>query len=486
MLRDLRTPHGTAAALPTEYSKSKQHMSFWQAGMPQTHNGPTTHAKSFHARWNDAAASGLRSDYQSSISGEAEAPRDVAGVPRRTPRPHRRLPAPCLCGNYAVGLDESGDWLNVVFAAPPAVAKPVSIRDTTVELLMERGRSRQSFAERRNASDLRALREELLQLSAAALRNRARTAGIDVGSLESIDSAEEPLEKMAMSLGSKGGMYRYTSGHNGGLLIGEFGKNGRTAYQRDRGHAFAALVAARAGLVLQPGDYCWGHDKQWTLTLGTSGQVTITYFQKHSFAVGQPREDLYWADPSHSFLGTNGGSRQAGQLQLSASGGFHAASGNPAHGAVQQLAHGTVALTGQDLGRGESTAERKSRFKNHQHHGGTPPYYRQESLDKSLLDLAAPGTNLLHTPSASHAGLDSRLAKVMVKKTESVPGAARPPWALADDVEKQALEQAWAVSTGIERPPQRRRPGYRVSHSSDLGVAPAKDSIPGASPLWMR
>ena len=119
--------------------------------MPQTHNGPTTHAKSFHTRWNDGAAEGgLRSDYYSIVGGEAQATRDV-GVPRRTPLPHRRMPAPCSCGNYAVGLDESGDWLNIVFAAPPSVAEPVSTRDTIVELLMERAQSRQSFAEPRNA-----------------------------------------------------------------------------------------------------------------------------------------------------------------------------------------------------------------------------------------------------------------------------------------------------------------------------------------------
>ena len=310
------------------------------------------------------------------------------------------------------------------------------------------------------------------------LRKRACAAGIHEEAFP--EDCAETAEKMYLSIGVRGGLYRFKSGHNGGLLIGEFGLNGRTAYQRDRGHSFAALAQAREGEVLKPGRYRAGENDQWQLTLGPSGQITITFFAAHKFKDGQPRADHHWADPEQNFLSTNGSVRQAGQLLLRPDGGFHSPQGN----SVQSLTHGVVASTGQDLTRYDSAEQRKIRFKGHQHHGGVTPYFTQGSLDRSLVDPGAPGTRLLHTPHEGARMLDSALGKVRVKKT-AAEKYQPPPWALHDDVCDASLAQAWATATGGDYSAERKNRN-RVEGKGLLPARSAREQIPGAFPLWAR
>jgi hypothetical protein len=450
-----------------------------------------THRHAVHDRWNDDHA--LQSDYSAGISGAAAAPTQ-AGISRRPPAAHKPLPVPCVCGSYAVALDATGSWLDMALAGPP-LGRAAGPRDLMIEQLCERARSRRAYHQgsaygERKVSELRA---ELEQMGARALRARAEAAGIDVDSLP--EAAEETQRPMYMSIAVGSGTYRYNSGHNAGMLVCGFGPAGRTGYQRDRGHVFRHIARARDGPVLPPGQYSAGNDGQWVITVKMSGQVTITFFHKHRLD-GSARADAFWADPSQSFLGTRGGMRQAGQLILRPDGGFHEATGDPAHGAsVQTLAHGRVALTGADLTRFDTAQERRARFRNHQHHGGAPPYHQQSTLDPSLLDTTAPGTRLLHV---SHRGdgaaaLDSKLATVAVKSTSvsQTGSASLPPWARDDEVDSNALAHAWGVSTLPATAVAAARQGgggdrHRRIKAADLLPCRGRDGIPGAAPLWDR
>eukprot|EP01043_Picozoa_sp_COSAG02_P043530 COSAG02_NODE_3800_length_6212_cov_1.933421_1_plen_438_part_10 len=402
-----------------------------------------------HDRWNEGTGEddhGLQSEY-GERSRTARAPMRL-GVPQRMPLTQAKLPLPCVCGNYALALDPSGTWLDFAFAGPPSGSgrSGQPMRDTIIELLMEHMRGAHAHAGRGARKEYRA---ELESLSLQELKVRARRAKLAVAALEQDQAAESPRKTMCMSLAFKSGTYRCTAGHNSGMMVRGFGNKGRQGYQRDRkkgqgwgeqrsaSSGFEALARARQGPKVAPGQYRFGENGQWVVALERSGQVVVTYYAEHKLGDG-PSEEYYWTDPSQEFSTSNGARRQAGQLVLRPDGGFHEGSAVPAHGSVQKLARGTVAMGGSDLTRWDSAAERKEKFANHQHFGGKAPYYTQETLDRALVDPKAPGLKLLH--STGHGSqLDSRQAKVSSKDCHLHPKSQLAPWALHEEVDRLAL-----------------------------------------------
>ena len=450
--------------------------------------------RAMHDRWNEGTGEddhGLQSEY-GERSRTARAPMHL-GMPRRMPLTQTPLPLPCVCGSYALALDPAGTWLDLAFAGASGgrgsgggKEQTRTFRETIAELLMEH--MRRAHAGR---GAQKAYRTELEGLSLADLKVRAKRAKIAVDILAEAQAAETPRESMYMSLASKGGTYRFKSGHNAGMMVRGFGNKGRQGYQRDRkkgkewgeqpsaSSGFEALAKARKGPTVAPGQYRFGDKGQWVITLERSGQIVLTYYAEHKLG-DAPVEEYYWADPSQEFSTSNGARRQAGQLILRPDGGFLESSTTPAHGSVQKLSHGMVAMGGSDLTRWDSAAERKEKFANHQHFGGKTPYYQQETLDRALVDPDAPGLKLLH--STGHgAELDSRQAKVSTKDCRLNPKSQNAPWALHEEVDSLALAQAWSASTGIAAPA--REDNYRVK-SSDLAPSTQKQGIPGAAPNW--
>ena len=444
-----------------------------------------------HDRWTEGTGEddgGLQTEY-GERSRNARAPMHV-GMPRRMPLTVTALPTPCVCGNYALALDAGGTWLDFAFAGGGSSGgggSGASIRDTITELLMEHNRRAQPGTQR-------AVRAELEALALPELKQRARLAGMAVEVLAEAQMAAAPSEPMYMSLATRSGTYRFKAGHNAGMMVCEFGKKGKTGYQRERGHTFAALAAvasraragdkearAQAGAELEPGQYRFGEKGQWVVTLEPSGQVAITFFAAHRLG-GGPIEEYYWADPTHEFAGTNGAQRQAGRLILRPDGGFHESSAEPAHASVQQLAHGRVAMGGDDLTRYDDAAARKAKYKNHQHFGGKAPFHVQEALDRSLVDPDAPGGKLLHS-SAHGATLDSRQARVSSKDCKLHNQETQAPWALHEEVDPHALSQAWAAADGIV-PPARNEADHSRLKATDLAPSTKKQNLPGAAPNW--
>ena len=443
-----------------------------------------------HDRWNEGTGEddhGLQSEY-GERSRTARAPMHL-GIPQRMPLTQAPLPVPCVCGSYALALDSSGTWLDIAFAGPPGSSEKgsQSFRGTITELLMEHMRGAHAHTGRGARKEYRA---ELDGLSLEDLKVRASRAKIDVGTLAEDQLAEAPRKSMCMSLAAKGGTYRFSAGHNGGLMVRSFGNKGRQGYQRDRkkgkewgeqssaSSGFEAMARARKGPTVAPGQYRFGEKGQWVVTLERSGQVVVTYFAEHTLGTG-PSDEYYWADPSQEFSTSNGSRRQAGQLVLRPDGGLHESSAAPAHESVQKLTHGTVAMGGSDLTRWDSAADRKKKYANHQHFGGKAPYYKQETLDRALMDPKAPGLKLLHSTGRG-VELDSRQAKVSAKDCRLNPKTQRAPWALHEDVDRLALAQAWSASTAITAPA--REHNYRVK--SDLVPSTQKEQIPGAAPNW--
>ena len=443
-----------------------------------------------HDRWNEGTGEddhGLQSEY-GERSRTARAPMRL-GIPQRMPLTQTPLPLPCVCGSYALALDSSGTWLDFAFSGPPRGSEKSGrpFRDTIIELLMEHMRGAHAHTGR---GVRKAYRAELDGLALEDLKVRARRSNIPVDALAEGQAAEAPRKSMCMSLAAKSGTYRFTAGHNSGMMVRGFGNKGRQGDQRDRtkgqgwgeqrsaSSGFEALARARKGPTVASGQYRFGEKGQWVVTLERSGQLVVTYYAEHKLGDG-PSKEYYWTDPSQEFSTSNGARRQAGQLVLRPDGGFHESSAAPAHGSVQKLAHGTVAMGGSDLTRWDSAAERKEKFANHQHFGGKAPYYKQETLDRALVDPKAPGLTLLHT--TGHAAqLDSRQARVSSKDCHLNPKSQQAPWALHEDVDRLALAQAWSASTGIVAPA--RKDNYRVQ--SDLMPATQKEHIPGAAPNW--
>lgn len=457
--------------------------------------GPTqpnhkAQTRPLHDRWNVGTGEddhGLQSEY-GEHSRTARAPMHL-GIPRRMPLTRTKLPLPCVCGSYALAVDSSGTWLDFAFSGPPRSSEKSGqkFRDIIIELLMEHMRGAHANAPRGARTEYRA---ELEKLTLADLKVRARRAKIDFDTLAAEQAVETPRKSMCMSLAAKSGTYRFTAGHNSGMMVRGFGNSSKQGYQRDRkkgkewgeqpsaSSGFQAQARAREGPRIAPGQYRFGANDQWVVTLESSGQIVLTYYAEHKFGEG-PSEEYYWADPSQEFSTSNGAKRQAGQLVLRPDGGFHESSAGPAHGSVQKLTHGTVAMGGSDLTRWDSVADRKEKFANHQHFGGKAPYYKQETLDRALVDPNAPGLRLLHSTGRGPV-LDSRQAKVSSKDCHLHPKSKRAPWALHEEVDRRALAQAWSASTGIA--PPARKDNYRVK--SDLAPSGRKEKIPGAAPNW--
>lgn len=455
-----------------------------------------------HDRWTEGTGeddAGLQTEY-GERSRSARAPMHL-GMPRRIPLTDSPLPLPCVCGSYALALDPTGVWLDFAFAGRPregasdddASSGGRSFREIVTELLMEHMRKAHAGRGTQNA-----YRAELEGLTLAALKVRAKRSKIAVDILAEAQAEATPRESMYCSLAAQSGTYRVKTGHNAGLLVKGFGNKGRQGYQRDRkkgkewgeqasaSSGFEALARARKGPKLTPGQYRFGEEGQWVVTLERSGQVVLTYFAKHKQGEG-PVEEYYWADPSQEFATSNGARRQAGQLVLRPDGGFHESSGEPCHASVQKLAHGMVAMGGSDLTRWDSAAERKEKFANHQHFGGKAPYYTQQTLDRGLVDPNAPGLKLLQGVAGQRPAigkgvdLDSRQAQVSSMGCHLHSRSRKSPWALHEEVDPLALAQAWSASTGIA--PPAREDNYRVK-ADDLAPSTTKQNIPGAAPNW--
>ena len=275
----------------------------WAAARPgpdPARRMPTTHSKRTHDRWDGGGP--LTTDYGGGIAAPSRAPPaapdtaafpqaaalDSGGTPfpgagyagrKAQPRalPQQLLQVPCVCGAYAVDLDESGRWLDFAFVGE---------------------------------------------------------------------------KRMHLSIAVEGGRFRYGSGHNGGLTVGELGNpHGTTGYKRDRGHTFAAL-AGRASELPQvpPGRYRFGTSQQWLVKVERSDQIGLTFYKVRAAPAPAPAPagggaaapggsgvaaDWYWADRAGDYttsFPTDGSDpstgrprppvRQAGQMTLRPDGGL--------------------------------------------------------------------------------------------------------------------------------------------------------------------